>query len=59
MRRIVGYLDNRPVWSENQPSQARLSGVRGSLVTGEPGVVERGRIARNAGKRLARKEAEA
>ncbi len=59
MRRIVGYHEGHAVWSENQPSRARLSGVRGSLVTGEPGVVERGRIARNAGKRLARKEAEA
>jgi hypothetical protein len=31
-------------WSANEPSEARIPGVRGSLVKGAPGPVEQARI---------------
>lgn len=44
MRRVIAYEDGRPIWSDNEPSYARVDSYRGSLVTGEPGVIERSRL---------------
>ena len=40
-RRIVGYENGRPIWSENEPARAVMAGIRGSMVVGEPTWEER------------------
>lgn len=29
MRRILRYVEGKPVWSENEPARARIAGVAG------------------------------
>lgn len=54
MRTILGYIEGRAVWSENQPSSAQPANwFHGSLVQGAPGPAENER----ARKRVRDREA--
>lgn len=44
MRTVTGYDGRTPVWSENVPSEAKVSFIAGSLVVAESGYIERARL---------------
>lgn len=44
MRRVTGYVDGKPIWSDNTPgAYARVPGHSGSMVSGDSGPVQRHR----------------
>ena len=51
MRRVVGYIDGQPQWSENVPASTGSSRLGGELVSGAHGWVEQGRINARAARR--------
>jgi hypothetical protein len=57
MRRVLGYVDGKPQWSDNEPAYGGSSKLGGSLVVGGPGSHELGILAarRNNAKKKAEK----
>lgn len=43
MRRVVGYLEGRAIWSENTPANPGSMPIRGSLVVAESGMTKQAR----------------
>lgn len=52
MRRVIGYIDGKPIYQDLGPSNGSSGPFRtgGALVSGDPGPVERQRIAERTHK---------
>ena len=58
MRRVLGYENGRPIWSENEPAHVPSHSLSGSLVVGGPGPYDRQRQADYQRKHVAKVAAE-
>ena len=61
MRKVIGYVDGKAIWSPNVPADPGYRVIRGSFVVGAHGTYEQQRItsAAHRAKERAAKEAKA